>query len=175
MHWYCQLCKGSEAQNPKLSGQQLSRTKSFSRQASKGSVCKRMRKKCSWAIIQYTWVLKTRQIKKIHIIIFRPNFRKLQDDSKNVSLKIGSRGPQKLGPFSHFSSWEKRLSSGQKWFLRPFSPLIRGMFLLRSGLTFWNPLAICENLASTKKMGIFFRLDGSSGPMCALHWPPTLR
>ena len=25
-----------------------------------------------------------------------PNFRKLQDDSKNVSLKIGSRVPQKF-------------------------------------------------------------------------------
>ena len=27
-------------------------------------------------------------------------------------------------------------SSGQKWFLRPYFPLIRGMFLLRSGLRF---------------------------------------
>ena len=45
-----------------------------------------------------------------------PNFRKLQDDSKNVSLKIGSRVPQKLGHFSHFSSWEKRLSSGKSGF-----------------------------------------------------------
>ena len=30
----------------------------------------------------------------------------------------------------------KRLSSGQKWFLRPYFPLIRGMFVLRSGLRF---------------------------------------
>ena len=30
----------------------------------------------------------------------------------------------------------KPLSSGQKWFLRPYFPLIRGMFLLRSGLRF---------------------------------------
>ena len=28
------------------------------------------------------------------------------------------------------------LSRGQKWFLRPYFPLIRGMFLLRSGLRF---------------------------------------
>ena len=42
--------------------------------------------------------------KKIPIIFLKPNFRKLQDDSKNVSLKIGSKVPQKLGPFSHFSS-----------------------------------------------------------------------
>ena len=30
----------------------------------------------------------------------------------------------------------KRLSSDQKWFLRPYFPLIRSMFLLRSGLRF---------------------------------------
>ena len=30
----------------------------------------------------------------------------------------------------------KQLFSGQKWFLRPYFPLIRGMFLLRSGLRF---------------------------------------
>ena len=28
------------------------------------------------------------------------------------------------------------ISSDQKWFLRPYFPLIRGMFLLRSGLRF---------------------------------------
>ena len=30
----------------------------------------------------------------------------------------------------------KPLSSGQKWFLRPYLPLIRGMFVFRSGLRF---------------------------------------
>ena len=30
----------------------------------------------------------------------------------------------------------KRLSSGQKWFMRPYFPLIKGMFVLRSGLRF---------------------------------------
>ena len=36
-----------------------------------------------------------------------------------------------------FSSLSVRaLSSGQKWFLRPYFPLIRGMFLLRSGPRF---------------------------------------
>ena len=55
-----------------------------------------------------TWVLKTRLIEKKYPPFFlMPNFRKLQDDSKNVSLKIGSWKPQKSGPFSHFSSWEK--------------------------------------------------------------------
>ena len=30
----------------------------------------------------------------------------------------------------------KRLSGGQKWFLKPYFPLIRGMFVFRSGLRF---------------------------------------
>ena len=33
-------------------------------------------------------------------------------------------------------------------------------------LHFWNPRAICDNLALTKKMGVFFRLRTPSGPMC---------
>ena len=65
-----------------------------------------------------------------------PSFLKLQDDSKNVSLKIGSRVPKKLGPFFSLFFMRKQLSNGQKWFLRPHFPLIRGMFLLRSGLRF---------------------------------------
>ena len=46
-----------------------------------------------------TWVLKTRLIEKKYPSFFlMPNYRKLQEDSKNVSLKIGSKVPQKLGP-----------------------------------------------------------------------------
>ena len=37
--------------------------------------------------------------KKYPSFFFMPNFRKLQADSKYVSLKIGSKGPKKLGPF----------------------------------------------------------------------------
>ena len=49
-------------------------------------------------------------------------------------LKIGQRGNfEKIKFFPPFLM-RKRLSSGQKWFLRPYFPLIRGMFLLRSGL-----------------------------------------
>ena len=85
-----------------------------------------------------TWVLKTRLIerKKHPKILFQPNCRKLQDDSKNVSLKIGSKVPQKLGPFFSPFLMRKILSSGQKWFLRPYLPLIWDMPLLRSGLRF---------------------------------------
>ena len=74
--------------------------------------------------------------KKYPSFLLMPNFRKLRDDSKYVSLKIGSWKPQKLGPFSSLFLMRKTLSSGQKWFLRPYFPLIRGMFLLRSGLRF---------------------------------------
>ena len=38
--------------------------------------------------------------------------------------------------FFSLSLMRKRLSVGQKWFLRPCLPLIRGMFVLRSGLRF---------------------------------------
>ena len=59
--------------------------------------------------------------KKIYPSFFlKPNFRKLKYDSKNVSLKIRSTSPQKLGPFFSFFLRRKPLS-GQKWFLRPFS------------------------------------------------------
>ena len=74
--------------------------------------------------------------KKYPSFFLQPNFRKLQNDSKNASLKIGSKGPQKLGPFFSLFLMIKTLSSGQEWFLRPYFPLIRGVFLLRSGLRF---------------------------------------
>ena len=81
-----------------------------------------------------TWVLKTRLIEKKHPkILFQPNCRKLQDDSKNVSLKIGIRGPKKLGPFFSLFLMRKSLSMCQNWFLRQFLQLI--MFLMRSGLS----------------------------------------
>ena len=51
-------------------------------------------------------------------------------------LKIGQRGNfEKIEFFSLFLM-RKRVSSGQKWFLRPYFPLIRGMFVFRSGLRF---------------------------------------
>ena len=48
-------------------------------------------------------------------------------------IKIG--GFEKKAFFSLFLM-RKQLSSGQKWFLKALSPLIMGMFLLRSGLRF---------------------------------------
>ena len=45
------------------------------------------------------------------------------------------KGFEKKAFFSLFLM-RKRLSSGQKWFLRPYFPLNRGIFLLGSGLRF---------------------------------------
>ena len=50
----------------------------------------------------------------------------------------------KIGPLNGFEKkaffslllMRKRLSGGQKWFLKPYFPLIRGMFVFRSGLRF---------------------------------------
>ena len=50
--------------------------------------------------------------KKITIIFLKPNFRKLQNNFKNVSLRIGSSVPQKLGPFFSLFLMRKTLSSG---------------------------------------------------------------
>ena len=52
-------------------------------------------------------------------------------------IKIGSlEGFEKKKAFSSLFLMRKRLCSGQKWVLRPYFPLIWGMFVLRSGLRF---------------------------------------
>ena len=53
-----------------------------------------------------------------------------------LSFKIGSKRPKKLGPIFSLLLMRKPPSRGQKWFLRPYSLLIRGIFHLRSGLNF---------------------------------------
>ena len=78
-----------------------------------------------------TWVLKTPQIEKKYPSFFNAKFRKLQDDSKNVSFKIGNKGPKKLGPFFSLFLIRKPLSSDQKWFLTPCFPLIGDIFVLK--------------------------------------------
>ena len=83
-----------------------------------------------------TWVLNMHREKKItHSKFF--DFR-----SKNVNrnrfqeIKIGPwEGFEKKAFFSLFLM-RKRLSGGQKWFLRPYFPLIKGIFVFRSGLRF---------------------------------------
>ena len=71
---------------------------------------------------------------------------------------VGISGPQKsdLGVFWPF----------------PATDFIMGILKIWDNLHylhylhFWNPRAICDNLALTKNMGVFFRLRTPSGPMC---------
>ena len=49
-------------------------------------------------------------------------------------ITIGVEGFLRKSSFSHFSSWEN--DSGQKWFLKPYFPLIGDTFVFRSGLRF---------------------------------------
>ena len=94
-----------------------------------------------WVIVNWFWgshgssrPVKSKKDQKIPKISQNP---KNQNDSENVSLKIGPRRPGKLGPFFLTFPHEKvTLSSGQKWFLRSYFPLIRGIFLLRMVLDF---------------------------------------
>ena len=63
----------------------------------------------------------------VHKNVYRIRFQK---------IKIGPlKGFEKKAFFS-LSLMRKRLSGGQKWFLKPYFPLIRGMFVFRSGLRF---------------------------------------
>ena len=59
-------------------------------------VAKKDWKTWSTRAIYITWVLKTRLMEKNTHHFLKPNCRKLQDNSKNVSPKIGSKGPKKL-------------------------------------------------------------------------------
>ena len=63
----------------------------------------------------------------VHKNVYRIRFQK---------IKIGPlKGFEKKAFFS-LLLMRKRLSGGQKWFLSPYFPLIRGMFVFRSGLRF---------------------------------------
>ena len=74
--------------------------------------------------------------KKLPMVIFSIFVHKNVYRIRFQEIKIGPwEGFEKKAFFSLFLM-RKRLSSGQKWFLRPYFPLIRGMFLLKSGLRF---------------------------------------
>ena len=121
-----------------------------------------------------TWVLKTRPIwKKNTHHFFKPNYGKLQNDSKNVSHKIGSKRPRKLGPilvsesglFFTLGSGTSRarnknlrpllnrnipLTSG-KYGLRNHFQSLESVFLMKKsenkGPNFWGPLLLILGLA----------------------------
>ena len=63
----------------------------------------------------------------VHKNVYRIRFQKI----KIRPLK----GSEKKAFFS-LLLMRKQLSSGQQWFLKPYLPLIRGMFVFRSGLRF---------------------------------------
>ena len=63
----------------------------------------------------------------VHKNVYRIRFQK---------IKIGPlKGFEKKAFFS-LLLMRKRLSGGQKWFLKPYFPLIRDMFVFRSGRIF---------------------------------------
>ena len=67
------------------------------------------------------------------------------------NFKIGPLGPKEKINFFSFFLMRKRLSSGQKWFLRPHFPLIRSMFVFRRGLRFsFRALEVTEPRARKK-------------------------
>ena len=74
------------------------------------------------------------------IKLFEPSEGIFRDPTKYWTTKkickIGPLGPKEKINFFSFFLMRKRFSSGQKCIQRPYFPLIRGMFLLRSGLRF---------------------------------------
>ena len=90
-------------------------------------------------------------------------FRKITSRVTTKKLKIGQWALFELGPFFSLFLMRKTLSSGQKWFLWPYFPLIRGMFQLRSGLDFRFGHWKCPNREWGKghissERGLFFTL-----------------
>ena len=62
--------------------------------------------------------------------------QKFYADCKYVNLKIELLQIFEKKSFSSLFLMRKPLSSDQKWFLRPYFPLIGGIFVLKSGLRF---------------------------------------
>ena len=71
-------------------------------------------------------------------------FGKITSRVTTINLKVGQRGLFELGPFFSLFLMRKTLSSGQKWFLRPYFPLIRGMFVFRTKSE-ENAILVSEN------------------------------
>ena len=96
---------------------------------------------------EYAWREKTLSMGYFLICVHKKLYR-----IRFQEIKIGSlQGFEKIEFFSLFLM-RKRLSSGQKWFLRPYFPLIRGMFVFGSGLR--SSSARNENLRPLLKTNI---------------------
>ena len=81
----------------------------------------------SWTCIKRKKLTKVKKIIFVHYNVYRIKFQE---------IKIRPWEGFEKKAFSSLFLMRKRLFSGQKWFLRPYFPLIRGIFLLKSGLTF---------------------------------------
>ena len=99
----------------------------------------------SWVMPEYVifpllhltqWLIRLKTPKNSPGLRLVPFFGKVTSRVTTKKLKIRQRALFELGPFFSLFLMRKTLSSGQKWFLRPYFPLIRDMFLLRSGLRF---------------------------------------
>ena len=140
--------------------------------------------------VEKTWLFSVMNLKRGHVgpedmsnrkrdpdILFWPSCWIWCEDSEYVDFKIGPCRPKKLGPIFSLFLMRKPLSNGQKWFLRPYVPLIRGMFLLRSGLSFsffaWTESE--EKATFTHWYGLFLTLGSgtsSAGNFWTLHCYP---
>ena len=86
----------------------------------------------------------------VHKNVYRIRFQK---------IKIGPlKGFNKTAFFSLFLM-RKRFSIGQKWFLKPYFPLIGDMFVFRSGLRFsFLALAVPEPRVRNRQYDLFLTL-----------------
>ena len=91
---------------------------------------------CHWQ--WHTWMQNMHQEEKIiHGNFFDFRAQKCIYRIGFQEIKIRPWEDFELGPFFSPFLMRKRLSSGQKWFLRPYFPLIKRMFAFRSGLRFF--------------------------------------
>ena len=77
------------------------------------------------------WLIRLKTQKKITGSKIGVIFWQITSRVTTKILKIRQRGPFQLGPFFSLFLIRKTLSSGQKWFLRPYFPLIRGMLVVQ--------------------------------------------
>ena len=74
--------------------------------------------------------------KKLTLVIFLIFAHKNIYRIRFQKIKIGPLKGFEKKAFLSLLLMRKRLSGGKKWFLKPYFPLIKGMFVFRSGLRF---------------------------------------
>ena len=94
-------------------------------------------------------------------------------DFKYVNLKIELLQIFEKKSFSSLFLMRKPLSSDQKWFLRPYFPLIGGIFVLKSGLRFLFRALEVPKPRVRKSHFLSLKSDFSSLSVWALPMPET--